>query len=271
MIPKIINYCWFGDGKLGEKEKKCLKSWKVFFPDWEIKLWNEYNFDISAIPYTQEAYDEKKWAFVSDVARLVILYRYGGIYLDTDVEVISNLDNIINAGSFMGIESFDECRINVNPGLIVGAEPGNRVIKDILDTYKFDHFKTKTGNRSKYTIVERTTEILKKYGLAQENKYQDLGYIKIYPKEVFCPMDYETGKLNVMKNTKTIHWFAGSWLTDKQKKRLATVQRINSVIPLVFSKPIGYIYLKLGAAVDILRNKGLKGLLIKILSITDRN
>ena len=104
MIPKIIHYCWFGRNPLPPLALECIASWRKFLPDYEIKEWNEDNFDVNSIPYTAEAYRQKKYAYVSDYARFCILYQYGGIYFDTDVEVIKPLNDIIAKGNFMGFE-----------------------------------------------------------------------------------------------------------------------------------------------------------------------
>ena len=134
MIPKVIHYCWFGRNPLPESAIRCINSWKKFFPDYEIKEWNEDNFDVNIIPYTSEAYEAKKYAFVSDYARMWILYHYGGLYFDTDVEVIKNMDDIVAKGSFMGIEvEYSEGSImSVNPGLGLGVIPHHRIYKEIF-------------------------------------------------------------------------------------------------------------------------------------------
>lgn len=139
MIPKIIHYCWFGRGSLPELAQKCIASWKKYLPDYEIKEWNEDNFDVNIIPYTAEAYAQKKYAFVSDYARFWILYKYGGIYFDTDVEVIRSIDDIIAKGNFMGFEtnpnsqkSGDASEASVNPGLGMGVAPGLGIINHML-------------------------------------------------------------------------------------------------------------------------------------------
>lgn len=265
MIPKIINYCWFGGNTFGEKEKKCIDSWKKFLPGWKLILWNEENFDVHINSYAEEAYQAKKWAFVSDVARLAILNRVGGIYLDTDVEIVASINDILQKGAFMGIESYKNGKVFVNPGLIIASEPNNKVINDILGTYNNDHFVKGNTNTSKYTIVERTTKILKeKYKLQDVNQLQNLDGISIYPKEYFCPIEYETGKLNRTDQTRSIHWFTSSWLTDEQRIRQEICRKINNTLPAVIAKPSEFIYLKAGAAKDILKNKGIMGIIKRL-------
>lgn len=265
MIPKVINYCWFGKNPLGEKEKKCIDSWKTFLPDWKIILWNEDNFNVHLNSYVEEAYQARKWAFVSDVARFAVLNETGGIYLDTDVELISDIEDLVHNGAFMGIESSVNGTISVNPGLIIASEPGNPVIKDILDSYANEHFLIGNINTSKYNVVERTTKILKeKYNLDNCNEVQKLKYITIYPKDYFCPMDYATGNFKITNNTRSIHWFNASWLTEKQKNRQLKKQKLNNIFPTVIARPLAFLYLKLGAAGDIFRERGLKGLIARI-------
>ena len=135
MIPKIIHYCWFGGKEKPQSAIKCINSWKKFFPDYEIKEWNESNFDVHSIPYTHDAYEAKKYAFVSDYARFWILYRYGGLYFDTDVEVIRPMDDLIAKGSFMGCEIDHGENYSVAAGLGLAVVPGHPLYKQFLDIY----------------------------------------------------------------------------------------------------------------------------------------
>lgn len=207
MIPKVIHYCWFGGNELPELSKKCISSWKKFFPDYEIKEWNENNFNLLCCDYVKEAYEEKKWAFVSDYARFWILYNYGGIYFDTDVEVINDMTSIISQGSFMGCETIGKCA----PGLGLGAEKGLTIYKDILDYYNNIHFRREDGKL--FTVVDYTTTILSKHGWKGSDKVTSLNGINIYPPEYFCPYSYSTGKWNITENTVSIHHYAATWHT----------------------------------------------------------
>jgi hypothetical protein len=213
MIPKVIHYCWFGRNPLPQLALKCIESWKRFFPDYEIKEWNEDNFDVNMIIYTKEAYQVKKYAFVSDYARFWILYNYGGIYFDTDVEVIKSMDNILEKGAFMGCER--NVGSVVNPGLGIACALGLGIYKELLDLYVNLHFIKEDGRLNLKTVVEYTTELLKKGGLENKIGIQKLQGLIIYPKEYFCPIDYETKKKTITNNTRTIHHFAGSWLSLK--------------------------------------------------------
>ena len=231
MIPKIIHYCWFGKNPLPELARKCIESWRKFLPDYEIKEWNEDNFDINILSYVREAYDAKKYAFVSDFARFWILYNYGGVYFDTDVELIKPLEPIIEKGAYMGCEIdgtnqiwFDKnvsvtsgLGIACNPGLGIACNPGLEIYKEFIDGYKDRHFINNNGSFDLTTIVTYTTNILKKYGLKNEFIIQNIANINIYPIDYFCPIDFTTGKKTFTENTYSIHHYAASWHTPEEK------------------------------------------------------
>ena len=213
MIPKIIHYCWFGGNPLPEDAKKCIASWEKYLPDYEIKEWNESNFDVNCCPYVKEAYEAKKYAFVSDYARFHVLYQEGGLYFDTDVEVIKNMDYIIAAGNFMGFEKSLATKqqesgatprnsvLGVAPGLGLGVNPG-------LDFYEAkEHFAIEDG-----TVVDYTTDLLRKHGLVEEHRLQKVAGITIYPADYFCPMDSTTGITTITPNTVSIHHYSCSWI-----------------------------------------------------------
>ena len=188
MIPHTIHYCWFGRKPLPKSARKCIASWRKYLPNYEIKEWNEDTFDVNIIPYTAEAYKEKQYAFVSDYARFWILFHYGGLYFDTDVEIIRPIDDIIAHGSFMGCENESkfgnnaDC-IGVNPGLGIGVQAGLSLLNEILATYNDLHFINNDGSLNKKTIVEYTTEALLNYGLKNTSEVQECGGIYIYPND----------------------------------------------------------------------------------------
>jgi hypothetical protein len=219
MIPKIIHYCWFGRNPLPKSAVKCINSWRKFFPDYEIKEWNEDNFDVNSIPYTAEAYQARKYAFVSDYARFWILYHFGGIYFDTDVEVIKPMDDIIERGPFMGIEvvgtEIFESYPLVNPGLGLGAEPGLSFYKKVKDYYESIHFVNDAGIISGGTVVKHTTGLLLDFGLSPGDIFQQIEGISIFPSDFFNPFDDLTGKLRITDNTRSIHWYAATWQRRK--------------------------------------------------------
>lgn len=215
MIPKIIHYCWFGGNPLPKSALKCINSWKRFFPQYEIKEWNESNFDVNMMPFTQEAYSARKYAFVSDVARFWILLNEGGIYFDTDVEVVAPFDDIISKGAFMGVEipSKEGALPMVNPGLGLGAEKGNVVIERIFNYYQTLHFQTPEGVQIPGTVVKHTTHVLAtQFNLQPNNEIQQLDSATIYPLDYFNPFDDLTGVLNKTTNTRSIHWFSKTWV-----------------------------------------------------------
>lgn len=226
MIPKIIHYCWFGGNPLPESAKKCIASWRKFLPDYEIKEWNESNFDVNIIPYTAEAYKAKKYAFVSDYARFWILNKYGGLYFDTDVEIIKNMDDIIAKGPFMGCENDAKSKgtpnqLGVNPGLGLGVYSNLKLFGEILSLYKDKHYILPDGSYSRENVVTITTGLLCKYGLKNISQVQEVAGIFIYPKEYFCPKDFTTGKLKITPNSHSIHLYGASWASTSQKiKRL---------------------------------------------------
>lgn len=217
MVNKVIHYCWFGEKPLSEIAIRCIESWKKYCPDYEIKRWDESNFDLECCSYVKEAYKEKKWAFVSDYARFKILYEYGGVYFDTDVELISSIEDILRNGAFMGLEK-NKGEYYVNPGLGIASIPGLQIYKDILSNYEQSNFIVE--DRIDFTtVVDRVTEILQKHGLQKKNEKQLIAGITIYPSDYFCPLDYETGKLKKTEVTRSIHWYDSSWLDERMKKR----------------------------------------------------
>ncbi|MEG1870719.1 MAG: glycosyltransferase [Peptostreptococcaceae bacterium] len=239
MIPKIIHYCWFGGNPLPELAQKCIASWRKYLPDYDIKEWNEDNFDVNIISYTSEAYEAKKYAFVSDYARFWILYKYGGLYFDTDVEVIKPLDDIIEKGSFMGCENEIEkngaTTLGVAPGLGLGVNPGLGLYKDLLDLYETLSFKTNKGNNNLKTVVEYTSELLYKRGMKNINEIQIIDSVFIYPKEYFCPK--RAHQLKITVNSRTIHHYSGSWLPLGARIKI----RISKILGPFISRSIIYV------------------------------
>ena len=208
MIPKVIHYCWFGGNPLPELAQKCIESWEKYCPDYEIKRWDETNFDINCCDYVREAYEAKMWAFVSDYARFKILYENGGVYFDTDVELIKPIDDIIEKGPFMGIEMSDKAY--VAPGLGLATDVGSDLLEEILFNYHNSHFK-KDINGEYETVVTRVTNIFLKHGNIYPDKITAIFGITIYPPEYFCPFSYYTGEMNLTENSHSIHHYMASW------------------------------------------------------------
>lgn len=214
MIPKIIHYCWFGGKEKPEEVKMCMESWKKYCPDYEIKEWNESNYDIEKIPYVKQAYEKKKYAFVSDYARLDVIYNYGGIYLDTDVELVKSLDVFLDKVAFFGCELIGK----VNTGIGFGAEPKNKLLKENMDLYLKHNF-IENGIINTTTCVEYTTNVFKRYGLKEDLTVQQIEDGYVYPPEYFCPYNLETNKMNITKNTHAIHHYSATWKDGSEYKK----------------------------------------------------
>ena len=218
MIPKIIHYCWFGGNPLPELALKCIESWRKYLPDYEIREWNESNFDVNINRFTYEAYTLKQYAFVSDFARFWILYNYGGLYFDIDVELIKPLDDVIAQGAFVGMEPPYKKKKGlwgVNPGLGIGGEKGNFIFKMILDLYVKKHFVNLRGSYSG-TVVKFFSEIVNKMGYVMDEKgIAHLKNISIYPQDYFCPINYFSGEMCITQNTRSIHHYAATWVKRK--------------------------------------------------------
>lgn len=223
MIPKIINYCWFGKNDLDEESRLCIESWKKIMPDYEIKRWDESNYDINKNMFVKEAYENKKWAFVSDYARLDIIYNCGGIYLDTDVEVIKPFDDLLINEGFMGFEIGNY----VNTGLGFGAVAGHPFLKENIDAYNNIQLYSSNGKLNNVNCPIITTNLLKKYNILLNNKIQTIKGIKIYPTDYFCPMSFQTGEINITSNTYSIHRYNMSWVSKEEQKFHSIYQKLN--------------------------------------------
>lgn len=232
MIPKKVHYCWFGNGPKGKKELKCIESWKKFCPDYEIIEWNETNVDLDMMPFVKEAYNAKKYAFVSDVVRLWVLINHGGIYFDTDVEVIKPFDCFLNHKGFIGFENSDY----LNTGQCVGAEKGNEIIREMFEYYKDIHFFNEDGSYNLLGCPKVNTEILSKHNLIKNDQYQEIEGFAIYPAEYFNPYDDPTGRLNITENTHSIHWYSKSWLDKKTVLRSKISKPIHRILGSNFFK-----------------------------------
>lgn len=215
MIPKIIHYCWFGGNSIPELGKICIESWKKYLPDYEIKEWNEENFDLNENVYVKEAYEAKKWAFITDYVRLKVLYEIGGIYMDTDVEVCKSLEPYLFEHAFSGFESKDFV-----PTGIMAAEKGHYFIGVLLEYYKDRHFKLSEGKYDQKTNTVIITNTCVENGLILNNCTQTICGMTFYPNDFFCPKSHNTRKVNVTENTVCIHHFDGSWQTEEEKKYL---------------------------------------------------
>ena len=225
MIPKIIHYCWFGRNPKSKLIEKCIDSWEKFCPDWQIIEWNEDNYDVTQNEFCRQAYANKKWAFVSDYARFDILYRMGGIYMDTDVEVIQSLEPFLKHDVFAGHET-DEW---VAPGLILGSVPKHPIMRQVLEAYQNASFMNDDGSENHKTVGEFFTAALKETGIELNGAYQEKNGVAIYPKEYFCPLDDSTGVMSKTSNTYTIHWYSKTWISPAIKWRTKITRPLHRI------------------------------------------
>lgn len=221
MIPKIIHYCWFGRGEKPELAKKCIASWRRFCPDFEIREWNEDNCGDLAIPFMAEAYAAKKYAFVSDVMRLVVLEQYGGVYFDTDVEVLRDISPLLEDEGFIGFEN-DQF---VNSGQVLAAIPHHPVIGAMIAEYKTLHFLNPDGSINAVGCPHLNSDVMERFGLVRNGQEQLVAGIHVYPEDYFNPMDSTTGKLTKTEHTYSVHWYSMSWMPKRTQIR-AKVGRI---------------------------------------------
>ncbi|KTE93875.1 glycosyl transferase [Desulfitobacterium hafniense] len=212
MIPKVIHYCWFGGKPLPDLAKRCIASWKKYCPDYEIVCWNEENFDIHCCAYVEQAYKAKKWAFVTDYVRLYVLYNYGGIYMDTDVEVLKPLDFFLPMKAFSGFEAYDRV-----PTGIMASKKGHHFIGVLLGEYAGRNFTDANRKYDMTTNVRVITNTCVVRGLQLNNQKQTIDDFTLYPCEYFCPKNPHTKEIRITQNSYAIHHFDGSWLTPSQR------------------------------------------------------
>lgn len=237
MIPKKIHYCWFGNNPIPCELKKYIKSWKKYCPDYEIIKWDESNFDITCHPFIKKAYDEKAWAFVSDLARLIIIYNEGGIYLDTDVELLRNTDFLLNDHFFIGIQQAGS-GINeyCTTGLGFGAEPHNTIVMEMIEQY--DNLVYDEKMKNDFICPKLNSRVLEKRGYKPSNDIQHLEGATIYPSEYFDPFCIGDSDNLLSKNTVSIHHYSATWMNGpiRFKRRLInfiglkTISKIKSML-----------------------------------------
>ena len=215
-IPKTIHYCWLGRNPKPKSVQKCIESWKKYCPDYEIIEWNEDNLDISSHLYSKQAYDAKAWAFATDYFRLWIVYTYGGIYLDTDVQIIKSLDPLLKNKAFIGFESEEQ----INSGLGFGAVAGSQFLYEQMKVYESLVFRNEDGTLNRRPAPEYLTETARAFGLTNDTgKLQTVLDAVCYPKEYFSPKDYFTGRTRITRNTYTIHHYSSTWFTAEEQAR----------------------------------------------------
>lgn len=220
-IPKILHYCWFGGKPKPPLAEKCIRSWRKFCPDFEIREWNESNFDLEQVPaYVRQAYEAGRWAFVTDYVRLRALTEVGGVYLDTDVEIVRPLDPFLKHEAFAGFEHLERVQTGV-----LACRKGFPLFQEFLAYYDTAVFRRPDGSMDTTTNVEILTGICRKKGLVFNDAFQVVDGLAVYPREVFCPVDYDTMKLKKTRKSVTIHWFSGSWQTQEDLRILEEERR----------------------------------------------
>lgn len=226
MIPKIIHYCWFGYRPKSRLIEKCIASWRKYLPDWKIIEWNESNYNVNKNGYISEAYKQKKWAFVVDYARFDILNRYGGIFFDTDVELLKQIpDDILKNRAFTGFES-DK---TINPGLVFASEKEHPILYQIMSVYEKKKFGEKIDGRLE-NIVDIVTDIMEKNSLKKNNTFQIIEGIAIYPKEFFCCFNHEIQAFEVKEETISIHHYVASWSPWYRRLYFKTIKVVAKVL-----------------------------------------
>ncbi|MBD3583460.1 glycosyltransferase family 32 protein [Flavobacterium selenitireducens] len=234
MIPKIIHYCWFGRNPLPPLAEKCLASWRKYLPEYEIIEWNEDNFPIDDFIFAKEALENRKFAFVSDVARLYAMEKMGGIYMDTDVEALKSLDGFLHHAAFSGFENDDFV-----PTGIMASEKGGAWVTELLAYYDNKPFVNADGSMETTSNTFIITQMMKQKGFKMTNTFQEIdGYVAFYPNDYFCPKSYKTGRIELTKNSACIHHFAKSWIpAGKRFRNIAKMKVMNIVGP----KPVQFV------------------------------
>ena len=230
MIPKKIHFFWIGGNPKPESVLYCIESWKRFCPDYVINEWNETNYDLTKNKYMQQAYEAKKWGFVPDYARLDVIYQYGGIYLDTDVELIHSLNELLHNRAFFGFEKTTEKDHYVACGLGFGAEAGTALIREMMNEYNDLSFLDQNGKPNLLTSPKINTRTLKRYGLLNEDKDQMILDARIYASDVLCPQMFCSSVTHLTDRTVSIHHYDASWLEGDRKRLYERNIRLNKLM-----------------------------------------
>ncbi len=241
MIPKTIHYCWFGGKSLPSDVLKCIESWKKYCPEYKIKQWDESNFDVNSHPFVQKAYRAKAWAFVSDYARLKIIYDNGGIYLDTDVEILRKPDFLLENQCYIGIQ---QPHFLCNTGLGFGAEKSSNVIKKMLDVY--DALEFSIEEKNKFECPKLNDKVIRSLGNVKNNEITYLNEITVYPPLFFDPISTGDTENLLTDESVSIHHYAATWTGNKQRLKRKIVRLLGNKNTEYLKKIRKKIFLKRG-------------------------
>lgn len=250
-IPKIIHYCWLSGDPYPELVQLCMQSWKEKLPDYEFMLWDKSRFDIHSVPWVEQACSAKKWAFAADYIRLYALYNYGGIYLDSDVEVLKSFDDLLDREYFIGREHTPDRIENQNSieAATLGAAKGLPFLKNLMVFYEANYFCEKNGFLNTTTLPTVMARGLRDNPL------------EIFPMDYFSPKNTRTLALEISKNTYSIHHFNGSWHSLAQQKHVA----LRTKLCKIMGERVGEILASFCAIFISARYDGLKNTLKKII------
>jgi len=228
-MPKVIHYCWFGPKDIPQTEAMCIETWRIVLPDYQLRLWNEESFDVNSSNFAAQAYKTGAYAFVSDYVRTKVLYDHGGLYLDTDVELLEDFTDVLDISqSFLGFET----RSKIGTA-VMHFTPKHPVIKEFLNFYERSNFIDRRGNLNTIANVSVLTDILIKKGLTPNGTRQSINQIEIYPREYFYPKKISDQKFRITEDTIAIHKCSNSWMTEKERARGANPLWINIMRPLL--------------------------------------
>ena len=239
MIPKIIHYCWFGNKNIPKLERHCMESWKKFLPDYEIKRWDETTFDVNSSSFTKAAYDAKKYAFVADYVRLFALTNYGGLYLDTDIEIIKSLSDLLEKHDAIG--GFETVGV-LQTGLLATI-PHHPIFEEFFSYYKEHSFVWGGKNATKPNSAILAT-IMSRHGLLLDNIEQNIANVAIYPQDYFCPIDQGSRKIVLTERTYCIHYLSGSWFPKHVRLKNKIKKILSDKLGANFTNMLRHIFVK---------------------------
>lgn len=240
MIPKIIHYCWLSGDPYPSDLQRCMKTWKEKLPDYEFMLWDTKRFNLDSSLWVKQAFENKKYAFAADYIRVYALYYYGGIYLDTDIEVLKSYNPLLHLKVMLGLDhTSNSCEVAT-----WGVEKGAGYLKKVLDFYDKRSFVKEDGTFELTPMPGIVLGILKENGyelvpvksIDEAGKVEGEMRIPVFPREWFCPLDWYTFKLHLTKDTYSIHRYKGGWLADDVRKEREILSKLGPYLPRVWRK-----------------------------------